>query len=124
MDQNTIKEFSLHLISNADQVRHPDNVISAFTTTANTPLQFQYGRWTCGLRSLSYPNRLVHIDNREQYGITFSREPHTSTEVEIKVKAVKLPTPLGSSYLQGHEFTHTFPLPLDKISSVEKPLHF
>ena len=120
MDQSNIKEFSLHLISNADQVRHPDNVISAFTTTTNTPLQFQYGTWTCGLRSLSYPNRLVHIDNREQYGITFSREQLDSTEVEIKAKAVKLPTALEIGYIQGHEFTHTFPLRLNNISTVEK----
>ena len=113
MDHSRITEFALHLISNADQRRHPHNVISAFSTTVNSPLQLQYGTWTCGLRNISYPSRLVNIDNREQTGIEF---PGTNgpieSEVTITAKTIKPPTEEDGSYRQSGESDHSSPLNL------------
>ena len=121
MDQSRITEFSLHLISNADQRHHPDNVISAFSTTTNTPLQFQYGTWTCGLRTISYPCRLVNLDDREQYGIEFSRNKRSlETEATMTVKTIKFPTQQGENYRQSRESVYSFPLNLEETNTSEK----
>ena len=62
---NTQKEeFTLDLISSADQNRHPNNVISDFTTTLNESINL-HGKWGVALQSISYPNTFVNLDDRE-----------------------------------------------------------
>ena len=103
MDYTARKEFSLHLISNSDQQRHSSNVISDFTTTLNIPLQLQHGTWTCGLRSMSYPSRLIDIDDKQRPMDNLLTQPVSQSTLTLTSKVVKIPRRWGGSYLQSRE---------------------
>ena len=99
--------FALYLISNADQERHPNNTISSFTITTDSPLQFQYGTWNCALRSISFPTRLITMDDRVDNNKTFVEKLPTTTSLTLRTKTIQYPRDVGYSYTENDNGEYT-----------------
>ena len=55
-----MKEFHVHLMSNASKTEFPSNAANSFKTRLPYPLQFKEQGWKVGLVSASYPSHYHH----------------------------------------------------------------